>query len=224
MATNDRVEIQITSIRDLMEQFKGSLSLEAEIMLCLTVKLDKNPNEAEQSPSTQELSLELVGTASYMTGAGKVIRFVEESGIHIPAKQHLASITFMSPKEAFSSKSQYTPRQLIRRQDQKWGEVYAPHQEVIDALQALHCTIAVMENNEIDIKKLCPEANTDIKGPVNVSVADVGSYFNRFMHRPETSLPMNYHSTRKTRKGSIPEITFISGYARSTPSNDSTSS
>ena len=217
LTTNNPAEEAITHLQNRIRQLGEGLDLEAAIMLCLIVKRDKNPNKAEKDPSTQELSLELLGTAKYTTEAGKTITFVEDSGIHIPAKQYVASIAFMSPKEAFSADPRYTTGQLLRREDQVWGTTYAPYQQVVDAWQALNAAIAEIEKNEIDIKALCPEAQTDIKGPVSVSVANVGGYFNRFTHLPDTHLPENYHSGRRIITGANPDIIFMPGNAIITP-------
>ena len=138
-------------------------------------------------------------TATYTTERDEIIDFVEKSGIQIPEKKHVARLHFINEQTLKNQPSSYANR-MIRRNDKKWGNVYTSSTELETALAQIYETIEQLESHKIDIKAICQHAQTDISGPASVSVAGMGSYFNRFDHFPCTSMHENYHTARETNQ------------------------
>ena len=175
-------------------------------MLSLAFKRSKSSKKGLKN-FNHDLYLFSRGTATYITERGDEINFVEQSGLSVPEYHPIGSISFLDEDTVNSDFEGYSSA-FVRRADERWGTIYALQNEVSEVFDALKQAIEEFEAHEVDIKALCPHAQTDIAGPVSVSVADMGTYFNKFDHFPGTGIHNNYHSARK-RSGEEEDIIFL---------------
>ena len=177
-------------------------------MLELVVKRTKSDSSEETTHLRHDLYVNIRELAKYILEDGRKIDFLEKCGVTVPETQQVAQINFYNSEHALISSGCDTQNVL---QYSVEGELlYTHYSQVIAAFGKVMSSVKDIEKQEIDIKKVCPEAKTARKGQVIVSVADLGKYFNGFRHDSETGLHNNYISVR--REGSrLEDITFLPG-------------
>jgi hypothetical protein len=188
--------------RNKSSELRHGLDLEAELTLQLCIGV-RGSLDSPSKPLKHDLSFFVLGKQKYTTLEGKVVHYVEEAGIQVP-EGNIATIEF------YQDSTDHTPIGQVGRIDESWGTVYAGYSEVHQAFDSLREAITEIEKQEVDIRAVCPEAKTDRKGPVTISIAGAGRYFNAFNHYPQTRLPENYHSSWKDLGVSF-DIQFIPG-------------
>lgn len=166
---------------------------DGEIMM----RLDVERTEGLQ----QIISMSLVDTQKYTKIDGTQYDIPRLCGIDVPEdSEELARIQFSKERDP----------SLVMREDEEWGEVYAPMKEIEQAWAAVENYVAEIERNQLDVKEHIPQISYTRTGPIHLSVHDHGKYWNRFEHDPEKKLRDHYHTTQK-KEGKRPKLEFMTG-------------
>lgn len=164
------------SFRDRIDQLRDHVELDAEVNLALDVV---------REPLRHSLALRLRSTATYRLLDGEELKFVEGSGVVVPARVELGEIAFRAPEQAGGG---------IARLDEAWGTVVACASAFLSVFGRAEAAIRALEAHHIDIRRLCPRARTDRSGPLQVSVESYWDYFLRFAHEGAVKARRHYNS------------------------------
>ena len=183
------------------------MDLQGYINFLFDVKTSEAPANSEYK-LIHEIYLTLKNIAKYTLEGGREVDFIAAARITVPNEQKIAEIPFFNCERALQQDSLVQSNLLIREEGD--SRIYCPYSAVISAFKSTYTTINQLEQQEINIRKSFPEANTDIRGPVLVTIEGIGAYFNKFLHLEANGLHDNYISVRQERSR-LEDITFLPG-------------
>lgn len=197
------IESKIRTFNQTSDEKELGLPLDAQIMLEMRVKSVK-PKDSDDFVLRHEISLERVQVEPYTPMDGNPIDYIQESGVEIPKNTGTIAMVELYAKEY----AQADPTQYISLMTNR-GQLFARKESVEFAWENVERYVARLEekSKKVNLKKVCPQANINITGPVSVSVSAWGKYFNRFQKNAALEVPEYFHS-RMRKEGDVHKPVF----------------
>lgn len=206
-SVKEDLEAILKPLKDDIQFYSPGMDLFADIMFSFNLNRFKKGQNGSKHGLTHSLGFKLVNNRKYIDKDGNEFDIVEGSGILVPKEQKLAEISFLSPEDLESG--QYDMGQLVMREDERWGPIYANQTALLAAYSRVKQAIDHWESQEIDLKKAVPHADMERRENAFVSVAGMGMYFYRFSHHSDrrTKEHDNYNSEHKQEFSQIAFLT-----------------
>ena len=206
-SVKERLEAILKPLKDDIQFYSPGMDLFADIVFSLNVYRFKKGQNGSKHGLTHSLSFKRLNNRTYIDSAGNEFDIVEGSGILVPKEQKIAEISFLGPEDLESR--QYDINQLVMRDDEVLGHIYADSNSVLAAYRKAMQIIEHWESQEINLKKAVPHADMERKENAFVAVAGLGMYLYRFSHYLNDSVQEhdNYNSEHKQEFSQIAFLT-----------------
>jgi hypothetical protein len=156
----------------------------------------------EASQRFHELGLVLRSKKHYTLLGGQQVDFIALNGVIIPDRlSAIARLHFTPHVEPVDQCA------LVRRDDEDWGEIYAHLTEVQAAFDGILAVARQYEGRCMEITAVCPEAKTEMRPLLTVSLRGFYTYFRRFRHLSEAGRLDHYCTDEKH----LASLSFVPG-------------